>query len=1081
MDMNSGKAASGGNGISLASLSTRNTQSTTALCELFGVDRGQLDRLIDDAWAQGAEKDPQLLERALSVGVALEISSGGRSATLQVKRNRRQIVGRPLYVMWPQGQEARAVQAGPRPSGGVIITAVSFKLLSEFMPDMAEAEIRSAVEESIERAEREGKVDTRWRPRNFREDLGKCSSLWLPSNRDGDRDVRIAYSHGADGVRRVFYVERQRAMKMLESFAYISWPEALESLAAMAKSEPWDDGDGSRSILRSYLKATYARVERQGKVCFSEAEDRHAAFDTGLATPRGDRIVAIFGPNDRPGARQQYRFEGFITPQDRWMGRANLPIVSMTRRATYVERSSDLVMGWSEGTPTLSEEHILIDRVDRLPTEFLRSVDQMDDEWKGLVDVIAGCDADEQVRENAYDGLRGILKRNDALFESLRTLIRAEANKAFEDLKIYPYNALPIYNPERDDLAFVLPIHLMSKTGRPNAALLVEEVGEGVFRAHTILTMEMAYVDARVISPPKNSWLAEQYSEDAKAIRTLKETVAKLRAELDGKLARDGRGVDARLEETEWPVGESMRLKAAVEAMEVQVASLKAEVETWKDRAQRAEWEVRQVREDYVRRVDGTIREGLAEMPGSTSQDNLAEETIKEPDGSEPAISPSNVVAAEGTAGHGGDHETKGAEVNVSREGGEASAPVISEEEGSLEDFSLDDGEYREDLRATLYQDGFLVIAREGDDYWDHEYDRAHHNPQEEIDTWFFRSDNGFSKRTPAPWFKWRQLIASVEVIGIDGKRHEFFEGKQDPWSMARWFAELTNLKAARFENVDLESCSSLGQLFYKCKNLETVEFGNTPIGPSTSVADVFVGCPRHIQLIISGRASRSMEERLLAELALRNPHGTERSEQADLEGLTWEQIAKISSLISEKGSAARGFGLCDRSGNPYRLKKSLTTNDGSQFDVLLVDLPSRKSRRMVFSFCSPVASRRMAEGGLFAKASWGESEARAWLNGGEFLAALPKDLVDVMVVSNIESYAGGLAFTEDRVYLPSIEDFPEAEMIVDMPKKGKEAELVWLRDSMSAKCFLAVSPSGKTFVHEPAKKEHCMIPRFGV
>lgn len=1010
---------------SLSAISSRNSQSMGELQTLFGMDFHQLVDLIDGAWAQALESDAQLLDRALASGVSLTVAHEGKSASLRIVPDRKGVrTGKPLYVMYREANAAGTASTGRKADRGVVFTKTARDLLARFMPDMGDDEIHTLVSAAIERAEQEGRADTRWRPPNAREGQS-YSSVWVSSGQDTDRDIRTTYVI-ENGVRKVIHVERQRAMKLLESFAFMGkWGDVLEELADMAMPEVWDEGDGAFGILKSYLKATYARIERQDKVRFSD--DGHAAFNTGLKDRRGNDIVAVFSPNNKQDARQRYRFMQFVTPQGRDAARDYLPMVSGAQRATYVEHSSDLVMRWSDRRPILSEEHILIDRIDRLPIEFLRSVDALDEDWKGLLDRVGENGGDEE----AYQELGNILEGSPPIYRNLLGLLRMEAERAFDDLRLYPYAALPIYNPERDALAFVLPIQLMSRNDRPNAALLVEEVGEGDFRAHTVLTMEMAYVDARVISPPKNSWLAERYSAEAQAIRKLREQVADLKARLgegaaaktDGSVA-DGDGSLADATGGSVPVGDSgsrpadgdssLReendsLKAAVKEMKEKNGALEASAETFAKRAKDAEEEAKRVRDDLARMVE--------------------ERRWPEP--------------AAGALGACDDE----------REG---------------------------DFQATLYRDGLLVIAC-GADGIRELGGEIRRTLADEVESWRFKSADGFSTRAPAPWSGRFRDVLSVRFIG-DSDWDPEIDMPEASWSMTRWFAELPNLKTASFEGVDLGRCTSLRQLFLKCESLERVEFDKAPIGPSTSVADMFVGCPRQIRLKLRGNAPQEMEGRLLAELALRNPKGTQRDRRADLTGLSWAQISRISSLIRESKDmkkAARSYGLSDAQGKAHPLKKRLTMGDGSAHDVVLTWVPSRESEGLTFMFSAPVASRSMMGDGLFAKASWGASDVRAWLNE-EFVSGFPRDCAEVVVATRIGSHATGIEYTTDKVFLASVDDYPSAEQD-QSPSAGREKGLTWLRDSLSAKCFCALKPGGKGYVLEPMRRAHDIRPCFCV
>ena len=48
---------------------------------------------------------------------------------------------------------------------------------------------------------------------------------------------------------------------------------------------------------------------------------------------------------------------------------------------------------------------------------------------------------------------------------------------------------------------------MVDRVGSADLALVVSEVGDTEYRGHTVLTLEMAYTNARLVARPDSEWL----------------------------------------------------------------------------------------------------------------------------------------------------------------------------------------------------------------------------------------------------------------------------------------------------------------------------------------------------------------------------------------------------------------------------------------------------------------------------------------------------------------------------------------------------------------------------------------------
>ena len=67
--------------------------------------------------------------------------------------------------------------------------------------------------------------------------------------------------------------------------------------------------------------------------------------------------------------------------------------------------------------------------------------------------------------------------------------------------------AVPIYYPRSKSISLLLPLCLSNPSSYADVALVVERMKSGRYQGQTILTLDMAYCDARLICRPESEWL----------------------------------------------------------------------------------------------------------------------------------------------------------------------------------------------------------------------------------------------------------------------------------------------------------------------------------------------------------------------------------------------------------------------------------------------------------------------------------------------------------------------------------------------------------------------------------------------
>jgi hypothetical protein len=252
----------------------------------------------------------------------------------------------------------------------------------------------------------------------------------------------------------------------MELFDYAFFPnfeESVFALANLAASETWcfaNDRD-QNSILKSYLEHTFRRLKFEKKIKQNQAGS-HFIFNTGLFTTKFEEIYAFFKEHRNPPATNptQKFFIGFRKGSD-------IEVVSnfdqLPERANYFERPEYLIFDPNK-TIAINIDHIVDDNISRLP--------------------------------EAYRGDRNIMMM------LLNGAIEKSKKLATLDYKI----AIP--QCHNNNIQLLLPLFITSEE-TPDVALVLANINNS-YRASTILTLRMAYNNARLIVKPGSYWLSPQ-------------------------------------------------------------------------------------------------------------------------------------------------------------------------------------------------------------------------------------------------------------------------------------------------------------------------------------------------------------------------------------------------------------------------------------------------------------------------------------------------------------------------------------------------------------------------------------------
>ena len=246
-------------------------------------------------------------------------------------------------------------------------------------------------------------------------------------------------------------------MRLFEFSWFQNFHSSIEDLKSIAMTENWDYKNkpmGKNPILENYIHHTFCKLFEERKIV---TQGDYAVFNTGLVTDYQEEIFAFFQTNKRPQATIPWFFLGWRKASDRdLMKFGKLPEV-----ANYFSNPSDLIYDTRLELRT-NANHIIEDNIDRFPTQY----QTMDRYQLGVL-------------------LEGTIK--DAIHRVKRNY----------------KTAVPQYY--NGYLQLLLPICLTSKASADLALVVSKE--NGIYRATTCLTLDMAINNARLIAKPDDEWL----------------------------------------------------------------------------------------------------------------------------------------------------------------------------------------------------------------------------------------------------------------------------------------------------------------------------------------------------------------------------------------------------------------------------------------------------------------------------------------------------------------------------------------------------------------------------------------------
>ncbi|MDR1286839.1 MAG: DUF3825 domain-containing protein [Treponema sp.] len=304
---------------------------------------------------------------------------------------------------------------------------------------------------------------------------------------------------------------QNQSIRYLRQWTYIDFRNSVNALKEIAAPERWyyktQDPDYPYPILAKYLNYTFFRLlQEANKLCVSE---HYAAFNTGLVNKIYEPIYALFEKNHVPGY-QEWEFLGFcMSGVDRLGKLLASNFNPLPQRAHYFKNPAELIYDVKAPEPQLDWDHIILDNIARFPRDFI--------EENKPANFVLQDTSSMSMPEKAeyYSHLASAIESDSKKF---RTITNRLKDSLYLSLKRIEWNyktAIPMYFPTRNSMSLLLPLSLLDDDVI-NLALVTELTPAGNYLGHTILSLDMAYSNARLITRPDSDWLVAEKIDTTK-------------------------------------------------------------------------------------------------------------------------------------------------------------------------------------------------------------------------------------------------------------------------------------------------------------------------------------------------------------------------------------------------------------------------------------------------------------------------------------------------------------------------------------------------------------------------------------
>ncbi|NIZ47659.1 DUF3825 domain-containing protein (plasmid) [Entomospira nematocerorum] len=318
--------------------------------------------------------------------------------------------------------------------------------------------------------------------------------------------------------------ERGEQSLPLTKWAFISFEKDLAKIAEIAQPETWQlVQDGQYAILNSdspyprlknYLQQTFRRLQEEQKIASVIYDEKpYRAFNTGLISYDDKEIFLIFDPN-YPNQEQPWKLYGVCTPGN-GIGNEILhqAFQDFTPRAHFIQDYNQAVLildphkPIDQQIPTISDDHFL-DHLERWPVAVIERELTQDSKAYTLFQHLQTLDTTNGQGDHTWLEFKQYIISHMELKLRFKKSIEVALRSSWEYIALKPWLVAYQYNFGRHEVELLLPLRLQGRMWVDLALVITASEGSYQYKGRTVLTREMAYNNARLLTPlSPDHWL----------------------------------------------------------------------------------------------------------------------------------------------------------------------------------------------------------------------------------------------------------------------------------------------------------------------------------------------------------------------------------------------------------------------------------------------------------------------------------------------------------------------------------------------------------------------------------------------
>ena len=266
-------------------------------------------------------------------------------------------------------------------------------------------------------------------------------------------------------------------------------------------------------ILKNYLAYTFKRLVFEDKILYGDVADaahageEYAAFNTGLVDQKYEYIYALYKKNTMTPQPYWCLLDFVVAGEQSGKTLARL-FYPLPKRADYFENQFRNMV-YDTSTQLLCDyTHIIVERIGRFPLRFLQEncpPNMLEIDGVKLEEVYPKHAKDSE-RKRYFEQLGERIRNTPMVLNNLKNRLEAAIHLTLKRVEWNYKTAIPVYFPTRNLCSLLLPLCL-SEESQVDLALVVEPLQSGAYQGQTVLPLDLAYNNSRLLTRPDSDWL----------------------------------------------------------------------------------------------------------------------------------------------------------------------------------------------------------------------------------------------------------------------------------------------------------------------------------------------------------------------------------------------------------------------------------------------------------------------------------------------------------------------------------------------------------------------------------------------